>query len=91
MRVDEYVDWTPLLERYRGALESLKALDAAVSSSSRWRAYERRLEQSLEDPTAPLPEAFVLALAFDIREIDELVEIVEHLPKPVDAGTLDSS
>lgn len=82
--MDEYNDFSSLLKRYRTALVQLENLGVRIASASRLRSYERRLQQILDDPRPEVEEDLVFALAFDLREIDEVIEIVDFLPAPPD-------
>lgn len=88
MRVDEYNDFSSLLARYRHAILIIEDIGVRISSSSRWCKYERLLHRVLEDPRPAIEEDTVFALAFYLREIDEIIEIVNHLPNPSDSGTI---
>lgn len=88
VQVDEYNPFDALLRRYRTALATLESIGVRVSSNSRLHAYERRLQKSLDDPRPALEGDFVYRMAFDLREVDEVVEIVDFLPSHVDQSTL---
>ena len=89
MRVDEYNSFESLLARYRQALTQLESHGIQIAGGSRLRIYERRLQQVVSDPRPALEEELVFAVAFDLREIDELIEIVNHLPVPLDPPAFD--
>jgi hypothetical protein len=67
----------PLLERYRSALDCLSRWGIRVPPRGRLREYERRLLGVGLDPEIPIAEEVGLSLLFDLREIDEVTEIVE--------------
>ncbi len=89
MRVDEYNSFESLLIRYRHALSELERCGVKVSEVSRLRVYERCLQQIVLDPRPAVKAELVVAVTFDLREIDEIVEIVEHLPDSLDRVTRD--
>jgi hypothetical protein len=73
----ELNSFTDILRRYREALARLESWGIRISPHSRLRAYERRL-RSLGADYVPIPEDIALQIMFDLREIDEITEIVEH-------------
>lgn len=89
MRVDEYNSFESLLLRYREALACLEIRGVRVVDQCRLRSYESRLSQLLTDPRPAVEGELVFAATFDLREIDELIEIVEHLPDSIDPSTFD--
>jgi hypothetical protein len=87
VRVDEYNDFASLLRRYRVALARLEALaEIQIRASSRLRAYERRLQQVINDLRPALEWDLVMQMAFDLREIDEIIEIADYLPPALNKG-----
>lgn len=84
LRVDEMNAFATLLTRYLAALDRLETLGLRIAPNSRLNSYRHRLSSAVVDPLAPLPEALVHELAFDLREIDEIIEITDNLPHPVD-------
>ncbi len=88
VQVDEYNDFASLLKRYSAALTRLEDLGVRISAASRLRAYERRLQQVLDDPRPAVEGELVFALAFDLREIDEIIEVVDFLPVAPDPHVL---
>ena len=89
MRVDEYNSLCSQLHRYSKALARLEQSGVRVAEQCRLRTYERRLSQLVVDPRAAVEADLVFTASFDLREVDEIVEIVEHLPTSVDESTLD--
>jgi hypothetical protein len=89
MRVDEYNSFESLLPRYQKALACLEKRGVRVADQCRLRSYEARLSQLLTDPRPAVEGELVFAATFDLREIDEVIEIVEHLPDSIDTSTLD--
>jgi len=88
MQADELVSWATLLPKFREVLLKLRSLGLHVSDTSRWKKYEGYFEEALRDPEAPLAEWLVLSLAFAVREADEMIEILTHVPDPADSATL---
>lgn len=88
MQADEYNDFPSLLLRYKNALARLESLGVRVSASSRLRKYASRLETAIDDPRPAVEEEFIFAMAFALREVDEIIELVEHLPRTLDPATL---
>jgi hypothetical protein len=87
MRVDEYNSFESLLSRYRAALSRLAKYSVRIPDQSRLRAYELRLQQAIDDPRPAVELEIVLKAAFDLREIDEIIEIVGYLPASLDEAT----
>jgi len=50
--------------------------------------YENLLAGVLDDPSPEVDERIVFALAFVLREVDEIIEITEHLPNAPDEELL---
>jgi hypothetical protein len=88
MRIDEYNSFESLLLRYRTALKLLEDSGIRVADGCRLRSYEIRLDQLLCDSRAAVEPEIVFAATFDLREIDEVIEIIDHLPDLLDAETL---
>jgi hypothetical protein len=72
----------PLLERYRAALGQLATWGIRISPHSRLRRYEQRLAGVGDDPSQPVDAELMSSLMFDLREIDEITEIVESFSTP---------
>ena len=89
MRIDEYNSFSSLLPRYSNALSRLEQSGVCVAKQCRLRTYERRLNQLVVDPRAALKADLVFAAIFDLRETDEIIEIVEHLPDSIDSSTME--
>ena len=79
------------LSRYRLALTRLAEWGIQVHAASRLRQYERRLAAVLEDPSPGLliTEDAGYSLSFDLREIDEICEIVESFSERPDDGAME--
>jgi hypothetical protein len=88
MRLDEYNAFKSLLPRYRAALRRLEENGVRVADGCRLRSYETRLNQLLLDPRPAVEAELVFVATFDLREIDEVIEIIEHLPDSLDTGSL---
>jgi len=88
MRVDEYNGFSSLLQRYSRVLLHLEEYGVRVPDQCRLRRYQTRLNQLTVDPRSTVDADLVFASTFDLREIDETIEIVEHLPRLIDAPTL---
>jgi hypothetical protein len=87
VRADELNSFSRLLERYRACLTRLERNDTRIAATSRLRAYEARLTMLAEgDASAPVSEQVVNTTAFDVRETDEIIEIVENLPNALDVS-----
>lgn len=86
---DEYNTFADQLRRYETALDRLIALDLRIAQSSRLNAYLRRLRQVTNDPSPYVDLALADQLTFDLREIDELIEIVEAVPQAPTPAELD--
>jgi hypothetical protein len=86
--VDEYNDFGSLLARYSKALSRLTELGVRVSKSSRLYSFQRHIQTALDDPRPALEAEFVYAMAFDLREVDEIIEIVDYLPPEVPPETV---
>jgi methionyl-tRNA formyltransferase len=89
MRADEYNTFESLLGRYREAITRLEQHGITTVVGSRLRTYERRLSQLVSDPRASVEAELVFAATFDLREIDEIIEIVDYFPSSLDSTTLD--
>ena len=90
-RKDEYNTFERQLGRFHSALDFLESNDIPVVPSSRLRAYERRLEQVTNDPNPYQPLALANQVTFDLREIDEVIEIAESFkraPTPAELSRL---
>lgn len=87
MRVDEQNSFDSLLQRYRSALLALDTLGIKTCAPSRLRRYEHLIQAMLDDPRPTVEEDLVFAVGFALREIDEIIEIVEHLPADIDSTT----
>jgi hypothetical protein len=87
--VDEYNSFSSLLARYSEALSRLELSGVRISQQCRLRIYERRLSQLVADPRAAVESELAFAATFDLREIDEIIEIVEHLGDAIDASSLE--
>jgi hypothetical protein len=88
-RVDEYNSFATQLERYSKALKRLENLHIKIADGCRLRAYQKRLGQVTVDPRSSVESQLVFAVTYDLREIDEVNEIVAHLPVVPDPVTLD--
>jgi hypothetical protein len=88
MRIDEYNSFESLLHRYRAALRRLEGNGIKVADGCRLRSYEIRLDQLLRDPRAAVEPEVVFAATFDLREVDEVIEITDHLPDSLDTEIL---
>jgi hypothetical protein len=89
VRIDVYNSFGSLLQRYSEALSRLEQNGVRVTNRCRLRNYERHLSQLVADLRIAVDADLVSAIAFDLREIDEVIEIVEHLPNSIDPSTLD--
>ena len=89
MRVDEENSFEFQLARYRRALAGLGEMGIPAMPGSRLRVYEQELVSIIEDPRPSIEEDTIYSLAFTLREVDEIVDIVEWLPANVDASTRD--
>jgi hypothetical protein len=78
---DEYNTFHEQLQRYERTLDRLTALGLRPAPSSRLNAYLQRLRQVSEDPNPFVNLELQDKLTFDLREIDELTEIVEAVPE----------
>jgi hypothetical protein len=88
MQVDERNSFESILERYRKALARLSGLGLRLSVTSRLRQYESDLVAVIDDPRPALEGNIVYAMAFTLREIDEIIEITEHLPDTPDVALM---
>ncbi|HUZ95734.1 MAG TPA: hypothetical protein VMU57_12565 [Edaphobacter sp.] len=88
MRVDEYNSFANQLQRYASALSRLESLHIRLADGCRLRAYQKRLAQVTVDPRSAIDSQLVIAVTYDLREIDEVNEIVENLPATLDSETL---
>jgi hypothetical protein len=86
---DEYNAFADQLQRYEGTLNRLNKLGLRIARSSRLYAYLRRLTQVTNDPNPFIPQALADQLTFDLREIDELIEIVEAVSDEPSPGELE--
>jgi hypothetical protein len=89
MRADEYNSFEKQLARYRAAISRIERFNFKVASGSRLRVYERRIERLVSDPRPAVEADLVFSSSFDLREIDEIIEIVTCLPGQPDPATLD--
>lgn len=89
MRVDEYNSFATQLKRYVSALGRLESLHIRLADGCRLRAYQKRLAQVTVDPRSAVESQMVFAATYDLREIDEINEIVENLPATLDTATFD--
>ena len=89
MRVDEYNSFESLLRRYSSGLTRLMGSGVRVSERSRLRSYERRLKGLLVYPRPTIETSKAFAASVDLREIDEIIEIVENLEASIDAPTFE--
>ena len=87
MQVDEYNEFTSQLARYREALIAIEQLGVRISNSCRLRRYEALIQRALDDPRPALEYELVHESAFALREIDEIIEIVDNLPTDLDEAT----
>lgn len=76
-RKEELNEFEDLINRYRHALETLQVWGLRISTSSRLRVYERRLDSVGTNASIPVDSNVAYQLMFDLREIDEITEIVE--------------
>ena len=86
MRIDEYNSFSSLLQRYARALSRLERIGVRVAEQCRLRTYERRLSQLVVDTRSEIGVDLVFNVTFDLREIDEIIEIVENLPDSIDSS-----
>jgi hypothetical protein len=84
--VDEFNDFESLLRRYDSAIDVLRQHGVRISEASRLAVYRRHLASVISDPRPALEWHTIVQLAFDLREVDEIIEIADHLPDRVDAG-----
>jgi hypothetical protein len=84
--VDEFNDFDSLLRRYDKAVDTLRQHGVRVSTASRLIVYRRLIAEAIADPRAEVEWVMVVQLAFVLREVDEIIEIAEHLPKIVDGS-----
>jgi len=89
VRIDEYDSFESLLSRYRHCMSALTLKGIGIGGTSRLRTYEQRLEQAIIDPRTAVEPELIAAATFDLREIDEIIEIVNYLPNQPDRATLD--
>ena len=89
VRLDEYNGFGSQLERYGRALTHLESLHIKLADGCRLRAYEKRLSQVTIDPRPSVESELVFAVTYDLREIDEINEIVAYLPPAPDVATLE--
>ena len=89
MRVDEYNSFATQLQRYASALARLESLHIRLADGCRLKAYQKRLAQVTVDPRSAVESRLVFAATYDLREIDEINEIVENLPAILDTATFD--
>jgi hypothetical protein len=89
MQIDEYNSFESLLDRYGLALARLEAWGVGLAAGSRLRRYEARLNRLIADVRPSVEPELVYAATFDLREIDEIIEIVSYLPTSPDVGTLE--
>ncbi len=89
MRVDENNSFATQLQRYASALERLESLRIRLADGCRLKAYHKRLTQVTVDPRSAIESQLVFAMTYDLREIDEINEIVENLPVTLDTVVLD--
>jgi hypothetical protein len=89
MRVDESNSFATQLERYGSALGRLESMHVRLAAGCRLRAYQKRLTQLTVDPRSAVESQLVFTATYDLREIDEINEIVENLPATLDTATLD--
>jgi hypothetical protein len=80
MRADEYNSFEKQLARYRAAISRIEEFNFKVASGSRLRVYERRMERLASDPRPAVEADLVFSSSFNLREIDEIIEIVTYLP-----------
>ena len=85
---DEYNSFDSLLTQYRHCISRLSQIGISLSGASRLRTYERRLEQLVSDLRPRIETNLIIAASFDLREIDEIIEIINHLPNPLDKATI---
>jgi len=74
---DEYNSFEQQLQRFEAVLDRLDGWGLRVSDSSRLHTYRVRLEEVANDPSPYVEERVADQLIFDLREIDEICEIVE--------------
>lgn len=86
-RVSGYESFSSKLERFRLALANLAERGVRVAPDSRLRKYEALVAHLVDDPRLEVEELVVSAAAYAMREMDEVAEIVEHLPDVLDAAT----
>jgi hypothetical protein len=89
VRVDEYSSFESQLARYRRSLSQLESHGIRIPAASRLRLYEKRLQQVVGDGRTAIESELVYAVTFDLREMDELIEIVSYLPSQIDQPTLE--
>ena len=86
---DESNTFADQLRRYEATLDRLTALGLRIAQSSRLHAYLGRLRQVTNDPSPFVSVALANQLTFDLREIDELIEIVEAVAEAPTPAELD--
>jgi hypothetical protein len=86
--IDEYNSFESLLTQYRHCISRLSQIGINLSGASRLRTYERSLEQLVLDLRPAIETNLIVAASFDLREIDEIIEIINHLPNPLDKATI---
>ncbi|MBI5141703.1 MAG: hypothetical protein HZA20_05855 [Nitrospirae bacterium] len=89
MRIDEHNSFESLSSRYSHCLSALTLKGIGIAGASRLRTYAQRLEQAMLDPRTAVEPELIATATFDLREIDEIIEIVNHLPNQPDQATLD--
>ena len=89
MRADEYNSFQKQLGRYRAAISRLEHFNIRVAGGSRLRVYERRIKRLLSDLRPAVEADLVFSASFDLRELDEVIEIVNYLPAEPDPATLE--
>lgn len=88
---DETNSIDDLLPRYREALGILEQWGIRIPESSRLRAYEKRLAVILEGsaPFLSLMPETAYEMAFDLREMDEISEIVGAFVEPPEDAAME--
>ena len=76
-----YDDNEDILRDLKRCLENLRGWGIPIVPTSRFVRYAERMEQLMARPLGIASPAEIQQLQFDIREIDELIAIVDSFPK----------
>lgn len=77
----EQFSFEDLLQKYEAALDKLVSWNVRIPPSSRLCQYAERLRQAIDNPNSQAPSGFLYQLMFDLREIDEIIEIASSFTK----------